>query len=209
MALPLVAVGAKITAAIANAIINMINSVGGIMIVPTVTSCTPALSAVASTNGLVTFTSSTVISLDTLFTSTYLNHEIDLDYQSDGASATATFVFRTTAPADVTTATYDVTELLGRNATASSSTTAGSNSFLLGSLANKLTKGSLKLANVAVATETTGFFLGGSHADPAVSSIANGVQLRYMTQRDDTAFGGMTITFSSACTGTIRVRGLL
>ena len=200
MALSLVAVGQKITASIINAIINQLNLAIGTNVVLTTTSSGVSI----STNGLATFTSVTEVILDALFASTHLNHELTIDYQSDSTLATASYVYRTSVPADVTTATYDGSVLAGANGAASSVTGVGSTSHAITAFANKLGKIELKIANAAIATETTAFAINGAHADPAVSNAANGVGIRFFTQRDDTAFAGIKITFSAACSGTIR-----
>jgi hypothetical protein len=204
LVLALRTVGGKVTAAGENEQVNMLNLMPSIMVVPT----TSSSGVTISTNGLITFTSVTEVIVDSAFTSTYLNHEIVLDYQSDSTAASCTMVFRT--PTDVTTATYDHSYLLGRNATAASVTTPGASSLPIVAFAvNKIASARLDISNAAIATETQGFVTGGAHADPAISSTANGIHTYYFTQRDDTAFTGVKFTFSNAATGTIRVRANL
>lgn len=193
------AVGDPITAAGENEEVDLLNLMPGKWIVPTTTSS----GVTVATYGLVSFSAVTEIICDAAFANTFVAHEVVGAYQSDSTLATATLRLRTSAPADITTATYDSTTNLARNATVASATTNASpgTSWTLQPLANKLGAFTIQLFNTATATETTGFMWAGSHADPSVSSTANGLNGVYITQIDDTACLGFKITFSAACSG--------
>lgn len=86
MALPFATVGAKITAALYNAIINAINPLGQALMLPTsiaVGSGTSSLSAL----GKVTFTGASSVSLNGCFTATFDNYDIILDISASSASS--------------------------------------------------------------------------------------------------------------------------
>lgn len=204
MALGLATVGAKITAALYNAIVNVVNLSSTSLIVPTTPTFT-GTSGSMSTNGLITFTTCTVISVDAALPTQFRRHIINV--QTLNATGTATFIFRTTAPADDVLTKYDTTQLLDRAAAVSGATTPGSASWPLTTVANTLTESKLELNGAAVAAPTTGFMSTGSHSNPAVSNATNASTFWYLTQQEPVAFGGFKITFSAACSGSIRIIG--
>lgn len=202
MTISLVNVGAKITAALLNSIIGAVNAQGSTAIVPTVTGTGVAV----GTDGLVTFTSTSVVTVDTVFSSTYRKTKISV--QSVNNSGTATMIFRTTAPADDTSAKYDLTSNLARNATVASSTNASGASWTLNAAGTTaLLDMEIEFVGAATAAPTTGFARIGAHSNPAVQNATDVAAFLYLTQQESVAFGGFKITFGAACSGTIRITG--
>lgn len=172
------------------------------LIIPTVSGTGVSVDA---TTGLVTFTSATVITVDGAFLSAFRKTKISL--QSLNNSGTATMIFRTAAPADDTSSKYDRTEILARNATVASATSVSQSSWTLVGVANTLVHAELEFVGAAAASPTTGFLKVGVHSNPAVQNTSNIFDEFYLTQQESTAFGGFKITFTAACSGTIRITG--
>lgn len=155
--------------------------------------------------GLISFTSATDIEVDGCFTSAFRNYRIVVE--STGTAATTVMNLRTAGGANSTTG-YDRTELVGRNATASSSTSLNGASATLVGFANTLFQCSLEVSGPQLAIPTTLLTLGGNHSNPAASNTANGIVANYITHRPSTSYAGFRIQYSAAQSGTVRVYGL-
>jgi hypothetical protein len=154
--------------------------------------------------GLVSFASSTSIVVDGCFTSAFRNYRVE--FESSGTAATVLFQFRL-GGSTISTANYDRTELLARNAGVSSSTSLAGTSWTLLGFANTLIHGDVDISAPFVATATTALTRAGTHANPAASNISNGIVQNYLTHRLATAYDGFVITLSGAQSGTLRVFG--
>lgn len=130
-----------------------------------------------------------------------------IELASRGSAASITAVLRTAAPADVSAAQYDRTELLGRNALASSGTTAGATSWTIAGIANTRQVHRLDIEGLAQAVETMILHEGGTHADPAVQNAANGRYSTLLTHQADTAYRGIRFILSASQTYVCRVYG--
>lgn len=155
--------------------------------------------------GLISFTSATNVEVDGCFTSAFRNYRIVVE--STGTAANVAITLRTSGGVDSVT-NYDRTELLGRNATASSSTSLnGANAILIG-FANTLFQSSLEISGPQLAIPTTMLTVSGIHANPAASSTSNGIVANYITHRPSTSYAGFALRYSAAQSGTVRVYGL-
>lgn len=121
-------------------------------------------------------------------------------------TATILAVLRTAAPADVTTG-YDRTEVLGRNAVASSGTTATASSWTVAGIANTRHIHRLDIEGLCQAVETLVLHEGGIHADPAIQNTSNGRVSTVLTHQDATIYRGIKLTLSASQTYVCRVYG--
>lgn len=159
-----------------------------------------------ATTGLVTFATSTTVNVNGCFTSAFRNYRIVFD-----ATGTASTIAMTVRNAGVDSGTfYDLTENLARNATVSSSTALNAAAWALSGATggNTIHAGTVEVFAPAIARETRIISMVGSHANPAVSSVANALKMGYGTHRTASAFDGFTLTFSAAQSGTIQVIGI-
>lgn len=130
-----------------------------------------------------------------------------LEFASHGTSATLTAVLRTSAPADLTTATYDKTEILGRNSAASSSTVAGTNNWTLAGQPGTRQKHVLDLDFLTQPLETMGHHTALFATDPQVAGVSNARQEQSLTHQDAVAYFGIKVIYSVAQTGRYRLYG--
>jgi hypothetical protein len=158
---------------------------------------------VDTATGIVTFASATTISINDAFSTNYRNYRINLE--SSGTAATV--VFRLRAANVNSSASYDRTEILARNAGVTSSTTLNAANATVCEIANTLIQGDIEISGPALPIPTTIISRFGAHANPAASSTANGVAINFVTHRPSTAFDGFEIIFSAAQSGTIRIYG--
>jgi hypothetical protein len=200
MAISLVAVGEKITAAIVNLITAVVNAQGSTVITPTVT----GTGVTVGTDGLVTFNNVTVVTVDAAFIAAYRKTKISL--QSLNNSGTASMIFRTTAPADDTSSNYGSTSNLARNGVLASAT-GTTTSWVVVPVGSALAATEIEFVGAAAASPTTGFLKMGAHTNPAAQNTSNLFDALYLTQHESVAFGGFKIVFSAACSGTIRITG--
>ena len=157
----------------------------------------------STTTGLVTFTSATTITVNGCFTSAYRGYSIA--FESTGTASNCTMVLRAAGTDSITG--YDKTELLGRNAIASSSTSLNSAAWTVQGLTNTIQMWDLNINNPALAVATSATSVGGAHGNPAASSAINGIITNILTHRPLTAYDGFTLTLSAAQSGTVRVLG--
>ena len=194
-----VAVGAPITASKTNELVDGVNEVGLVAVIPTVSGSGVTVSA----SGIVSFAASTAITVTNPFTADFRNYEIKFD--SSGTAGGVTLQLRVGGVTSVTN--YDLTENLARNAAVSSSTALNQASWAISGGNSTRYAGSVTLFAPAIAIETAITSQVGQHANPAVSSTANALKVAYGTHRPLTAYDSFVLTFSAAQTGVLRVYG--
>lgn len=197
-----VAVGEKVRAAKVNEIVDEVNLIGYRGSIPTSVSGSGV--AFDSTTGVVTFTNATSMVINGVFTSAFRNYRIVLD--STGTAATHAFNLRASGTNSITG--YDNTELVARNATVTSNTLLNQAGWVLLGWAQTNAAWTLDLFDPQLALPTRAIMAGGSHANPAALSTANGFVSRYLSHRPTTAYDGIVIEFSAAQTGVLRVYGM-
>ena len=193
-------VGGKVTAAIFNELVDAVNSVGLIRVVPTSVS---GSGVTVATTGLVTFTSATEINVNGCFTSAWRNYRIVCESTGTAGNHIVNLRDGTT---NITTG-YDRTENLSRNGTTSSSTSLNGSGWGVMGLSNTLVQWDMEISAPQLAVATTGLSRGGSHSNPAVSNTSNGLTLNYLTHRTATAYDGLRLIIGAAQTGTLQVYG--
>lgn len=202
MIIALVTINQKITAYVVNLIIALVNQMGLAKVIPTSVSGTGVS---VSSYGRISLSTATTPVVNGVFTSTYQSYVVEVEGVA-AANASWVFVF-TSGGSAVTTANYDYTELLGRNSTASSSTTVGQTSWaILPSGVQQ--KFRIELAFPAVAQATTGFMTGAFHEATPSASTNNGIVTKTLTHRLAATYDGFRLTCSQNFTGTIRVFGV-
>lgn len=201
MALSLASVGQKITAAFMNLIVAEVNKQGHTAIIPTSVAGT---GVTVGASGKVSFTASTSISLNGIFTSTYDHYKVEI-YTTASSTAVLRVVLRS-AGTDATAANYDYTLLFANSATPGSATGAANAYWTLNaSISSTMMKHNLELTNPFLASPTTAFGQSVAYATggvaPLVGSFGGGHRL-------STSYDGLTFTTSTgSLTGTIRVYG--
>lgn len=208
MALTRAAVGKRITSALINAIIDLLElvpyTVGVKPVVPTGVSGT---GVTLSTRGRVALAASTAPAIDGCFTSAYTSYIIEIDGVGS-ANVTFAFVFRV-GGADVTSANYDSTELLGRNSVTSSATTVAQTSWAVAGSSATLHKSKIELSYPSTAQATLGTNVATAVTNPQVAGVNNGTIQRALSHRLSTAYDGFKITVTGGTfTGTIRIYGV-
>lgn len=113
MALSLVAVGAKITAAIMNGVINAVNAGGAVLVPPTSVAGTGVS---MTTLGKVTFTSATTVSVNGCFTGAYDNYRVIIDITNKTATGNISAMLRKAGTDDPAT-NYATQRLTGTGTT--------------------------------------------------------------------------------------------
>lgn len=202
MALSLVAVGQKITAAIMNAVIGAVNTVGLVTAPPASVAGTGV--SLSPVGAAVTLSAATTASLNGVFTSAYANYRIVINVTLASA-ATINFVLRA-AGTDSTAANYDHQRLVGVGSTASASQALGAAFWAISPAGATLSAYTLTidLYGPQLASATTGILQTFAWANPLTASA--GLQTGGMSHRLTTAFDGFTIS-SNAMTGTVQVYG--
>lgn len=204
MAINLVAVGAKITAAITNAIIVLVNAQGQTSIIPTSVTGTGVSVGAA---GKVTLTAATSASVNVCFTSTYDNYLIQFDFTTS-AAASPNIVLRA-AGTDSVAANYDAQQLVARSTTALvAQALAGTSWPASGGVALVAGRhvGSIRLYGPALAVATAGLIEDNVTANPMTTSSA--LATTSLLHRLTSAFDGFTISVASGnVTGNLRVYG--
>jgi hypothetical protein len=200
MALSLATVGAKITAAFMNLIVAEVNKQGHTAIIPTSVAGT---GVTVGASGKVSFTASTSISLNGIFTSTYDHYKVEI-YTTAASTAVLRVVLRS-AGTDATAANYDYTLLYANSATPGSATVAANANWTLNaSISSTVMKHNLELTNPFLASMTTAIGRSVAYASavaPLIGNFGGGHRL-------STSYDGLTFTTSTgSLTGTIRVYG--
>ena len=200
MALSLATVGAKITAAFMNLIVAEVNKQGHTAIIPTSVAGT---GVTVGASGKVSFTASTSISLNGIFTSTYDHYKVEI-YTTASSTAVLRVVLRS-AGTDATAANYDYTLLYANSGTPGSATVAANANWALNaSISSTVMKHNLELTNPFLASMTTAIGRSVAYASavaPLIGNFGGGHRL-------STSYDGLTFTTSTgSLTGTIRVYG--
>ena len=200
MALSLATVGAKITAAFMNLIVAEVNKQGHTAIIPTSVAGT---GVTVGASGKVSFTASTSISLNGIFTSTYDHYKVEI-YTTASSTAVLRVVLRS-AGTDATAANYDYTLLYANSGTPGSATVAANAYWTLNaSISSTMMKHNLELTNPFLASMTTAIGRSVAYASavaPLIGNFGGGHRL-------STSYDGLTFTASTgSLTGTIRVYG--
>lgn len=200
MSISLVAVGAKVTAAITNAIINAVNAAGTALVVP---SSVAGTGVSVSAAGAVTLSGATSASVNGVFTGTYDNYRIKGRLSQASASAAPTLVLRA-AGTDSTATNYDETLDFANTATpASAIFLARANWQLAATVAATDFEIDLEIDSAALAAITlaTGHVISyASGSAPLINMFGGGHRLA-------SSFDGFTLVSTSALTGTLRVYG--
>lgn len=203
MAISLVAVGAKITAAITNAIINVVNAQGLTSVIPTSVAGT-GVSVGAS--GKVTITAASPISVNGCFTTTYENYLIVLNAPTSSTANNLTFRLRA-AGVDDTSANYDQQATNSAAAVISASQSLAGTSFGLEAVSAAIHDISFNLFAPNLAAPTRGDSIARTTANPATAA-ATAMATRQFLFRNSTQFDGFTLTANTGnITGTIRIYG--
>jgi len=201
MAISLVAVGAKITAAITNAIINAVNANGQVSVIPTSVAGTGVSVGAA---GKVTFAAATTVSVNGCFTSTYENYYIEMLIVH--STSTSTTMRLRAAGTDDSSANYDVQQLLASGATASAVQSLAGTSWFLAGVSSTQENESITVNAPALALATEAISTNRGTANPMVAG--NGLAFKMMQHRSLTAFDGFTLTPSAGTiTGYLRIYG--
>ena len=200
MALSLASVGQKITAAFMNLIVAEVNKQGHTAIIPTSVAGT---GVTVGASGKVSFTASTSISLNGIFTSTYDHYKVEI-YTTASSTAVLRVVLRS-AGTDATAANYDYTLLYANSGSPSSATVAANANWTLNaSISSTVMKHNLELTNPFLASMTTAIGRSVAYASavaPLIGNFGGGHRL-------STSYDGLTFTTSTgSLTGTIRVYG--
>jgi hypothetical protein len=159
--------------------------------------------SVDTSSGLVSFTTATSVIVSNAFTSDYRNYRINME--STGTAANVVINLRAGSTNSITN--YDRTVIRARNATVVSATSLNNASGNLIGFDNTVFQCDIEVSSPASEAPTTMISRAGVHANPAVSSTANGIDIVYHTHRPSEAYDGFNITYSAAQTGTIRIYG--
>jgi len=203
MALSLVGVGAKITAAITNAIIGVVNAQGMTSVIPTSVAGSGVSVGAA---GKVTFTAATTISLNGCFTSTYENYLVVFNSPTASVSNALNIRFRA-AGTDDTTANYDAQGTNAAGATVTSFQNLAGTSVGLDGVVATIRDAEMFIIGPALAAPTRGESKMKSTTNPMTGATAAKKE-QMILHRSSTPFDGFTIIVSTGtATGTIRVYG--
>jgi hypothetical protein len=204
MAISLVTVGGKITATLTNLVITRANAQGTTGIVPT----SVAGSGVSvGSNGVVTFTAATAVSVNGCFTSSYDRYQIVFDFTTSGAAALN--VTLRASGTDSSTG-YDSQRSTAVNATAAAAQSLSAANWI-GSGAIGITgarhSGDILIYNPALAVATTALIRNSIIPNPMTT--ASGLYSGALGHQTASAYDGFTFTPGTGnITGTIRVYGL-
>lgn len=200
MALSLVAVGAKITAAITNAITSAVNANGTSLVPPTSVAGT---GVAMTTLGKVTLTAATAASLNGVFTGAYDNYLIIANITNFSVSSLLQVNLRA-AGTDSTAANYNYQAVQGAGSSAGAGGTTAQTAFFFSNTPGGQVDCEVKLyaPALAIATRYSSEFYGlaGGTQNVGVIGGSNGLT---------NAFDGFTLKPSAGgtMTGTIRVYG--
>lgn len=202
MAISLMTVGQKITAAILNSIINVVNQTALNGIIPTSVAGT---GVTVSPNGSITITNGTIMSVNGVFSGSYDNYRIT--WTSSTRSATNSLAFRLRAAGtDLTTSTYDYVRGVdaGTTRTVTSSSAATTVPIDNGIAVGMTSNGVIDLFGPALTTPTTANVQSASIASSAASSVQTG-----FTNESAASYDGFSISMTSPNTfsGIVRVYG--
>ena len=195
MALSFVAVGAKVTAAITNAIITLVNAQGLTAIVPASVAGT---GVTVSAGGKVSFTGTQSISINGCFSSTYENYMIVVATASAAASASLSLKMRLAGVDAATNYNINKSELNSGGAQTNTNLAAQTSApFSRTGSGGGSTKAEMFAPALATATRVITLT---TDADFFSSTS-------WVSHTTATAYDGLTITTTQNITGTIRVLG--
>ena len=207
MPISLVAVGAKVTAAVTNSIINLLNLQGATGVVPTSVAVTGGgATGSVGTYGKVIFSTATAVSINGCFTSTYDNYEIIFDLTTS-AAAGLNLTLRLSGTDAITA--YDSQRFTAINATAAAAQSLNAANWI-GSggsgIAGATQSGSIKLFSPAVAVATRARIDNNITANPMTTSST--LYIGALLHRTIAAYDGITFTpASGTITGSARIIG--
>lgn len=201
MAISLMAVGQKITAAILNQVITASNQTAMTGIVPTSVAGT---GVTVSPNGAVTFTNASSVSLNGVFSGTFDNYRVTWNSPTRSAAVSTGFRLRG-AGTDLTSATYDYVKGLDSGTTRSISSSSSNPNFPIdhGAAAGEASNGVMDIFSPALTASTTGTI----QASILASSACYSTQISFANETT-ASYDGFTLLVSSGTfSGTVRVYG--
>ena len=202
MALSLVGVGAKVTAAITNGIINLTNLQGLTSVIPTAVAGTGVS---VGARGKVTFTNTaTNIDLQGVFTNLYDDYLIVVHART--SSTTVSFQLLDATNTALTTATYDV-QLMGASSTSAIIAQGlGATSWNVGATTATIQDIKVDLFSPFLAAETTGLGLALGTPNPMTTAAA--ISQRGLMNRNALSYAGLRVFLAAAGPiGSVRVYG--
>ena len=178
------------------------NTPGARLVVPTSVNVGSGTGSV-STQGTVTFSGASSVSLNGVFTSAYRNYRVLIE--SNGASASGAYTIRfRTSGSDVSSANYQVQELYGSSSTAAAGRGANGTNWNNGNVYTEKTCMVLDLFSPQVATSTSVFSTCLSNATSTTPEITfKSVGFNATNQFDGISW----ISSGATLTGTISVYG--
>ena len=201
MAISLMTVGQKITAAILNSIINVVNQTALNGIIPTSVAGT---GVTVSPNGLVTFTNASSVSLNGVFSGSYDNYRVTWNSSTRTASVSTGFQLRA-AGTNLSSATYDYVKGLDSGTTRSVTSSSSNTNFPIdhGVAAGQTSNGVMDIFSPAATTAATGTI----QASVLASSACYSTQVSFANEAT-ASYDGFTLSVSSGTfSGVIRVYG--
>lgn len=202
MAISLVAVGGKITAALTNSIITRANAQGTTGIVPAGVAGTGVS---VGTNGVVTFTAATSVSVNGCFTSTYDNYQ--LEWVLTHSTGTQTQFRLRVSGVDDSSANYDVQVLSGTSTTAAAVQSLATTSWFMGSASATQENQSLTMNSPALSVATQADGVQRASQNPMTTAAA--LSMRQFQHRSLSGFDGFTlIAAAGTISGTLRIYGM-
>lgn len=174
---------------------------GLISVVPTSVSVGSGSGSVA-TNGAVTFTGASSVSINGCFLSTYDNYKLELAYEPTSTAGWST-IQMSSAGTPLTTSTYTYGRRFDYSSSAGSyeSSTAATSISLVYSSAAGYAFSQSEIANPYLAKQTLLTGTGLTNGSASYFSWASGVV------QNTTSYDGFKITFPAALSGTIRIYG--
>ena len=198
MAISLVTVGGKITAAIQNAIIGQVNAQGLTRIVPASVAGTGVS---VGSGGIVMFTAAASVSVNGCFTTSYDNYRVVMNIASRSVVAEGSLRWRV-AGADASTANYQYTR--GYD-TASARTVASASAQIQSQIDVGGGQGDVVVDVFAPALATTTRVVGSGNGNAVTTQYSYTVTSLFGLT---TAFDGFTYYMASGnMTGTLRIYG--
>lgn len=204
-----VAVGEDVTASKTNEIIEQVNLMGMVAVIPTSVSGTGV--SYDATTGLVTFTAATTasgINVNGCFTSTYANYRLMWDIPTTSTNLNLTMQLRVAGTSAATA--YDRLVNGGTGAVAAPTMVNNLNqtSWQVAAATTAQHHSTLDLWRPAVAVGTVGMLSGIGLTNPPTAASTFAIQQANLFHRTATAYDGFTIAPSTGtCTGTLRIYG--
>jgi len=202
MAISLVAIGAKITAYLANLLIGAVNAQQGTVVVPTSATGT---GVTLSTSGQVAFSGASTINVNGCFTSTYDMYRIDFYAPTTSTSLNLTLVLR--AAGTNSTTGYDQQSAQANNATMTVAQVLNGSSWSIVAASTTGHRSTIELVYPAQAAATHGEVRALSTPNPMTTSAA--IVQRGILHRATTAYDGFQIaTSTGTVTGWLVITGM-